>query len=57
MNKYISKKTFIIINIILFMIECILIYLMVNALVTKDLIVPNNISILEYLKIRLTNII
>lgn len=57
MNKYISKKTFIVINIILFMIECFLIYLMVNALVTKDLIVPNSISILEYLKIRLTNII
>ena len=41
---------FILINIILILFEIVLIYFLVNNILTKDLIGPNNVNILEYLK-------
>ena len=52
MNKYITKKTFIIINVILIIIEIILIYFMINKLLTKDFIGPY-INPIEYLRLKL----
>lgn len=53
MNKYITKKLFIIINMFLILTEIVLIYIIINNILTKDLIGPENINILDYLKIKL----
>lgn len=53
MNKYITKKIFIIINVFLILTEILLIYIIINNILTKDLIGPENINILDYLKIKL----
>ena len=53
MNKYITKKTFIIINILLFLIEIALIYIIINRFLTKDFITPEKINIINYLKYKL----
>ncbi len=50
MPKYISKRTFIIINIILFLIEVILGYIIINSFLTKDILSPYELSFYEYLK-------
>ncbi len=57
MNKYISKKVLIIVNIVLFLLEVFLIYLMIKSIFTKDLISPSKISLYEYLKVKLSHII
>ena len=50
MHKYISKRTFIIINIILFIMEISLVYIIINSLLTKDILSPYKLSFYEYLK-------
>lgn len=56
-NKYITNKTFLVINIFLFLLEVIMIYLIVNSILTKDLISPNEITFYEYLKVKLSNLV
>lgn len=55
MHKYLTKRSFIIINIILFLIEAILIYLMINTLLSNDVLSPRTLSIYEYLKLTFQN--
>ncbi len=55
MHKYLTKRSFIIINIILFLIEVFLIYLMINTLLSNDVLSPRTISIYEYLKLTFQN--
>ncbi len=50
MHKYISKRTFIIVNIILFLIEVCLIYFIIKNFLTKDILSPYKLSFYEYLK-------
>lgn len=57
MNNYISKKILILINVILFILEVIMIYLVVKAILTNDFISPTDITFLEYVKIKLENLI
>ena len=56
-NKYITKKTFLLINILLFFLEIIMIYLIIKSILSKDLISPNEVSFYEYLKIKLSDLI
>ena len=49
MNKYISKKVYIIITLTLFFIEILLVYLVINSFLTNDYISPNDITFYEYL--------
>jgi len=56
MNNNISKKN-IFIFMITFIIEILLIYLIINNILTKDLISPHEITFYEYLKCKLSNII
>ncbi len=55
MHKYLTKRSFIIINIILFLIEVFLIYLMINTLLSNDVLSPRTISFYEYLKLTFQN--
>lgn len=57
MNNYITKKMFLIINIVLFLLEVLMIYLIIKSILSKDLISPNEISFYEYLKVKLSNLI
>lgn len=57
MHTYISKRVFLIINILLFLIEMIMIYLIIKSILTKDLISPNEYTFYEYLKVKLSNLI
>jgi len=57
MNKNIHKNLNIINSIIIFLLEILMVYLIVNSILTKDLISPNEISFYEYLKVKLSNII
>lgn len=57
MNNYIKRKKWLIINSILFIMEVILSYLIVKSFITKDFISPNDITFLEYIKIKLINLI
>ncbi len=52
----ISKRTFIIINVLLILIEVFLIYLVIKSLLIKDLISPIDTSVLEYIKYKINNI-
>ncbi len=56
MNNYITKKMFIIINVILFLIEVGLIYVTINSFLSKDFISPSELSTLEYIKTKIINI-
>lgn len=56
MNKYMSKRGYIIINIGLFLIEIILVYLLINSYLHKDYISPNDITFYEYLMNKFTNL-
>ena len=57
MHRYINKKIFIAITVILFIIEIILIYLIIKAILTEDLISPAPLNFYDYLKYRMQNII
>ena len=52
----ISKRTFIIINVLLILIEAFIIYLVIKSLLIKDLISPIETSVLEYIKYKINNI-
>lgn len=56
MNKYMSKRGYIIINIGLLLIEVILVYLLINSYLHKDYISPNDITFYEYLMNKFTNL-
>ena len=49
MNRYIGKKTFIVINIILFFLEIVMVYLLITKYLSNDIISPNEITFYEYL--------
>lgn len=55
MNSY--TKRFLIINIILFIIEIILIYLLINNILTNDFITPRKQSFYEYIIKKINNLI
>ena len=57
MNKYISKRTYIIITIALFFIELILIYLLIKSFLYNDFISPNDVTFYEYLINKFTNLL
>ena len=57
MHRYINKKIFIAITVILFIIEIILIYLIIKAILTEDLISPAPLNFYDYIKYKLQNII
>lgn len=57
MNRYITKKMYVIINIILFLIEIYLIYLLINRYLNNDFISPNEITFYEYLINKFNNFI
>lgn len=57
MHRYINKKIFIAITIILFIIEIILIYLIIKAILTEDLVSPAPLNFYDYIKYKIQNII
>ena len=57
MHKYISKKTFILINIALILIEVVLVYLTINTFLNNDFLSPSKVTFIEYLKLKLSNLI
>lgn len=57
MHRYISKKIFIAITIILFVIEVFLIYLIIKAILTEDLISPAPLNFYDYIKYKIQNIL
>lgn len=57
MNRYVTKKIFVIINVFLFFIEFIMLYLIIKSVLTKDLISPNDVTFYEYLRVKLSNLI
>jgi len=57
MNKYISKTTFIIFNVLLFILEIIMVYLLVDGYLTNDYISPNDVTFYEYLLIKFSNLV
>lgn len=57
MNRYVTKKMFVIINVFLFFIEFVMLYLIIKSILTKDLISPNDVTFYEYLKVKLSNLI
>jgi len=57
MNRYVTKKMFVIINVFLFFIEFVMLYLIIKSILTKDLISPNDVTFYEYLRVKLSNLI
>ena len=57
MHRYVNKKIFIAIVVILFIIEIILIYLISKAILTEDLISPVPLNFYDYIKYKVKNII
>ena len=57
MNNSIKRYSSIIFNIILFVLEVIMIYLIIKRSLTKDFISPQDITFYEYLKIKLSNLV
>lgn len=57
MNRYMSRKIYIIINIVLFFIEIFLVYLLVNSFLSNDYISPNDVTFYEYLINKFTNLV
>ncbi len=53
----VGKKTFLIFNIVLFLIEGILIYFMISSFLTKDLISPSSDISVKYFQVKASNII
>ena len=54
---YINKRTFILINIILIILEITIFYFIINSFLTKDLISPNNDCFYKYLKTKMSTVI
>ena len=44
MNRYMSKKMYVVITLILFFIEIIMVYLVINSFLNNDYISPNDIT-------------
>lgn len=57
MTKYLSKRFFIVVNVALFIIEVLLIYLLINSYLYKDYISPNDVSFYEYLMYKITSFV
>ena len=57
MHRYVNKKIFIAIAVILFIMEIILIYLIIKAILTEDLISPAPLNFYDYIKYKVKNII
>lgn len=57
MNRYMSKKMYVIITIILFFIEILMVYLVINSFLNNDYISPNDITFYEYLVNRFEKLI
>ena len=57
MNKYINKKQLIIINIVIFLVEVILIYLLMHAYMYTDYISPQDVPFYEYLMYKFANLV
>lgn len=57
MNKYITRRFFIILDIILVITLIILIILIINSILTNDFISPSKISTIDYFRVKLSNII
>ncbi len=53
----VSKKSFLIINLVLFLMEVVLIYFMINAFLSNDILSPREISFYEYLKFTIQNLV
>ncbi len=54
---YITKKGLIFINIFLIILEIILVYFIINSVLTKDLISPSNNISLKYIKSKTSRIV
>ena len=50
---HISKNIFIMINILLILLEIVLVYLVIKAFLTNDFLSPIQLSIMDYLKLKL----
>lgn len=46
----INKKTFILFNIVLIILEVVLVYLMIDTFLTKDLISPSEVKLDDYIE-------
>ena len=57
MNRYINKKIFILINVFLFIIEVIMVYLVINTFLSNDNITPENMTFYEYLVNKFSNLV
>ena len=57
MHRYVNKKIFILITAILFIIEVILIYLIIKAILTEDLVSPAPLNFYDYIKYKIQNIL
>jgi len=57
MNRYISKKMYVIITVLLFFIEILLVYLIINSFINNDYISPNDITFYEYLVNKFRNLV
>lgn len=56
MNRYISKRCYLVVNIILFIMEVILVYLLINSYLHKVYISPSDITFYEYLINKFSNL-
>lgn len=57
MNKYLSRKAYVLITIILFFIEIFLVYLLINSFLHNDYISPNDVTFYEYLMNKFSNLV
>ena len=57
MNRYMSKKLYVIITIILFLIEILLVYLLISSFLHNDYISPNDVTFYEYLINKFSNLV
>ncbi len=54
---FINKKTFIVFNIVLILLEIVLVYFMIISFLTKDMISPSEIKYNKYLKVKISKVI
>ena len=57
MNKYISKKMLVIINIMLFFLEISMVYILVKSYLNNDYITPDDVPFYEYLLNKFNNLV
>lgn len=53
----VKKVTLTTVNILIFIVEILLIYLIINSSLSKDYISPTEITFYEYIKIKLSNLL